>query len=226
MEEIDIKELFDYFKSKVLWIAIILVSSIIIGNIYTLITRVPEYKSNASIVLVSENKDSNPSYNNSEQQLNKNLVGTYSQIIKSKTVLEKVIENLKLKLNYNQLKNKITVQAVENTEIIEIYVTDKNAEDATKIANETSKVFVDEINKFYKLNNVTILDEAVDATKPYNVNLIKDNAIYSVIGIVLSCGLIFIVFYFDSSVKTVDEIENKIGLTVIGSVPKVGKESL
>ena len=40
-------------------------------------------------------------------------------------------------------------------------------------------------------------------------------------GLVLSCGLIFIVFYFDTSIKTSEEIENKLGLTVLGVVPKV-----
>ena len=85
-------------------------------------------------------------------------------------------------------------------------------------------MFVSEINKFYKLNNVTILDKAEDAKTPYNVNYLKDNAIYTIIGLVFSMGIIFIIFYFDTSIKTSDEIENKLGLTVIGTVPRVGKE--
>ena len=146
------------------------------------------------------------------------------EIIKSKAVLDKVIKNLKLKNSYSELKSKVTVQAVENTEIIDIYVSDANTKKATKIANEISKVFVSEINKFYKLNNVTILDKAEDAKTPYNVNYLKDNAIYTIIGLVFSMGIIFIIFYFDTSIKTSDEIENKLGLTVIGTVPRVGKE--
>ena len=85
-------------------------------------------------------------------------------------------------------------------------------------------MFVSEINKFYKLNNVTILDKAEDAKTPYNVNYLKDNAIYTIIGLVFSMGIIFIIFYFDTSIKTSDEIENKLGLTVIGTVPRVGRE--
>ena len=224
MEEIDLKELFDYFKSKIVWVIVIIFAVLIIGNVYTLLTRVPLYRTNASLVLVSENNNTNAVYKNSEQQLNKNLVATYSEIIKSKAVLNDVISNLKLKMTYVELKRKITVEAVENTEIIYIYVVDKNAKKASIIANEISNVFVSKINSYYKLNNVTILDKAEIVKKPYNINYLKDNVIYLLVGVVLSCGVIFLFFYFDTTIKTSNEIENKLNLTVIGTVPKIGKE--
>lgn len=225
MEEIDLKELFDYLKGKIIWIILAVFFAVIVGNVYTIITRVPMYKTNVSLVLVSEkNGDGNEVYNSSEQQLNKNLVGTYSEIAKSKTVLNKVIKNLDLDISYTDLKNRIEVTSVENTEIINIYVSDKNPKMATITANEIANVFVTEVNNFYKLNNVNILDEATNVKTPYNVNYVKDNIIYVLIGIVVSLGVLFIIFYFDSSIKTSDEIEKKLGLTVIGSVPKARKE--
>ena len=60
--------------------------------------------------------------------------------------------------------------------------------------------------------------------KPYNVNYLKDNLIYTAIGFVLSSGIIFIKFYFDTSIKTSEEIENKLGMTILGIVPKVEGE--
>ena len=223
MEEIDLKEMFDYFLGKVSWIIIAVALAVAIGNFYTVFTRVPMYKSTTSLVLVSENKDST-SYNTSEQQLNKNLVGTYSEIIKSKTILNEVIANLDLDYTVTQLQNRVTVSSVNNTEIIQITVADADPKVATKIANQIANVFVKEVSKFYKLNNVTVLDKAEANNKPYNVNYIKDNAIYVMIGLVLSCGIIFIFFYFDTTIKTSEEIEKKLGLNVIGIVPKVGKE--
>lgn len=225
MEEIDLKELFDYLKGKIIWIILAVFFAVIVGNVYTIITRVPMYKTNVSLVLVSEkNGDGNEVYNSSEQQLNKNLVGTYSEIAKSKTVLNKVIKNLDLDISYTDLKNRIEVTSVENTEIINIYVSDKNPKMATITANEIANVFVTEVNNFYKLNNVNILDEATNVKTPYNVNYVKDNIIYVLIGIVVSLGILFIIFYFDTSIKTSEEIEKKLGLTVIGSVPKARKE--
>lgn len=223
MEEIDLRELFDYFKSKLIWIIIVLILVIGVGNVYTILTRVPMYRSETTIVLVSENK-TETTYNTSELQLNKNLVDTYSEIIKSRKVLEPVIENLGLGYTYQELKSNVSVTSVTNTEIIKIIVGDPDSELATKITDEIAKVFTTEIQQIYNLNNVTIVDKGVDAVKPYNVNFLKDNVIYIAIGLVLSCGIIFIKFYFDTTIKTSEEIENKLGLTVIGIVPRVEKE--
>ena len=222
MEEIDLKEMFDYFKSKFLWIILAIVVTIIVGNTYTVVTRVPMYRSDTTIVLVSENQTE--SYNSTELQLNKNLVGTYSEIIKSRRVLEPVIENLGLEYNYTELKNNVNVSSVTNAEIIRITVGDKDAQVATSIANEIANVFSTEVQKIYKLNNVSVVDKAVDSVKPYNINYFKDNVIYAGIAIMLSCGIIFIKFYFDTTIKTGEEIENKLGLTILGIVPKVEKE--
>lgn len=222
MEEIDLKEMFDYFKSKLLWIILTIVVTIIVGNTYTVVTRVPMYRSDTTIVLVSENQTE--SYNSTELQLNKNLVGTYSEIIKSRRVLEPVIENLGLEYNYTELKSNVNVSSVTNAEIIRITVGDKDAQVATSIANEIANVFSTEVQKIYKLNNVSVVDKAVDSVKPYNINYFKDNVIYAGIAIMLSCGIIFIKFYFDTTIKTGEEIENKLGLTILGIVPRVEKE--
>ena len=223
MEEINLEELFYYFRNKISWIIIAIILAIGIGNTFTILTRTPMYKSSTTMVLVNENKDSS-TYNTTEQQLNKNLVGTYSEIIKSRMILETVISNLKLDYTSSELASNISVEAVDNTEIIKVSVSDANEKEATSIANEIAKVFMEKIQKIYNLNNVSIIDKAEDAIAPYNVNYLKDNAIYILVGLVLSCGTIFIFFYFDTTIKSSEEIESKLGLNVIGSVPKVGKE--
>lgn len=223
MEEINLEELFYYFRNKISWIIIAIILAIGIGNTFTILTRTPMYKSSTTIVLVNENKDSS-TYNTTEQQLNKNLVGTYSEIIKSRMILETVISNLKLDYTSADLASNISVEAVDNTEIIKVSVSDANAKEATSIANEIAKVFMEKIQKIYNLNNVSIIDKAEDAIAPYNVNYVKDNAIYVLICLALSCGTIFIFFYFDTTIKSSEEIESKLGLNVIGTVPKVEKE--
>jgi len=221
MEEIDLRELFEYFKTKLLSIIIIVILVITVGNIYTTLTRVPLYKSDTTIVLVSE---ANTQNNYTDLQMNKNLVDTYSEIIKSRKVLNPVIKNLKLKYSYNELKSSVSVSSVTNTEIIRVSVSNKNPKKAKEIANEIGIVFTDKIQKIYNLNNVSIVDTAIESKTPYNINYIKDNIIYIAIGLVLSCGLVFIKFYFDTTIKTSEEIENKLGLTILGIVPKVEKE--
>lgn len=217
MEEINLKEVYTYFKFRILWILIAIVAIVVIGNIYTIITRVPMYQSNTTLVLVGESKKG---YSQSDSVLNQNLIGTYSQIITSRTVLSQVIDNLKLKTTTESLSKNITTSSVEDTEIIKITVNSSKRKEAAKIADEVATVFSKEVQDIYNLENVTIIDKAEVATSPYNINYVKDNIIYLMIGIVLSFGVVFVMYYFDTTIKSSEVVEEKLGLPVIGIVPK------
>ena len=175
MEEINLKEVYSYFKTKILWILLAVIVIVVIGNIYTILTRTPMYQSNTTIVLVGESKKE---YSQTDSILNQNLISTYSEIIKSRKVLSQVIDNLDLKMSTEELSQNITTSSVEDTELIKITVSNKNAKTARKITDEVAEVFSDEIKDIYNLENVAIIDKAELAKSPYNVNYIKDNVIY------------------------------------------------
>ena len=221
MEEINLKEVYSYFKTKILWILLAVIVIVVIGNIYTILTRTPLYQSNTTIVLVGESKKE---YSQTDSILNQNLISTYSEIIKSRKVLSQVIDNLDLKMSTEELSQNITTSSVEDTELIKITVSNKNAKTARKITDEVAEVFSDEIKDIYNLENVAIIDKAELAKSPYNVNYIKDNVIYIMIGIILSFGVVFIIYYFDTTIKSSEVVEEKLGLTVIGVVPKEERE--
>ena len=221
MEEINLKEVYSYFKSRLLWMILAIVMIVIIGNVYTILTRVPMYQSNTTIVLVGESKKG---YSQTDSQLNQNLIGTYSEIITSRKVLQQVIDNLKLKMTVDELSQNITTSSVEDTEIIRITVNNEKKKMAAEIANEVADVFSDEIQDIYNLENVAIIDKAEVAKEPYNINYVKDNVIYLMIGVVLSFGVVFVMYYFDTTIKSSEIVEEKLGLTVIGIVPKESKE--
>ena len=217
MEEINLKEVYSYFKSRLLWMILAIVMIVIIGNVYTILTRVPMYQSNTTIVLVGESKKG---YSQTDSQLNQNLIGTYSEIITSRKVLQQVIDNLKLKMTVDELSQNITTSSVEDTEIIRITVNNEKKKMAAEIANEVADVFSDEIQDIYNLENVAIIDKAEVAKEPYNINYVKDNVIYLMIGVVLSFGVVFVMYYFDTTIKSSEVVEEKLGLPVIGIVPK------
>lgn len=221
MEEINLKEVYSYFKSRLLWMILAIVVIVIIGNVYTILTRVPMYQSNTTIVLVGESKKE---YSQTDSQLNQNLIGTYSEIITSRKVLQQVIDNLKLKMTVDELSQNITTSSVEDTEIIRITVNNEKKKMAVKIADEVASVFSEEIQDIYNLENVAIIDKAEVAKEPYNINYVKDNVIYLMIGVVLSFGVVFVMYYFDTTIKSSEIVEEKLGLTVIGIVPKESKE--
>ena len=221
MEEINLGELFKFFISKIKYIIFAVVLCIFVGFIYFNFALTPMYHSSTTLILVSDNNQQNSAMIQSEVNLNKNLVTTYSEIVKSRVVLSQVIKDLKLKEDVASLQKKISVTSVENTEIIKIQVSDKNNKVAQKIANTTAKAFMEQVKKIYNLTNVSTIDEAILETKPYNIHLIKQLFIAAFVGLIGSMGIVFLFFYFDTTIKSSKDIEDKIGLPVVGSVPIV-----
>lgn len=217
METIDLKELFEYYKSK-FGIVILFVALVgILGCLYGLFIQKPMYKSSTSIVLISEAKDNSQlTYN--DVSVNQNLVSTYSEIVKSKRILNQVINNLNLDYSYGALSNNIEVSSVTGTQIIKITVTDENSKTAMKVANEIAKVFSKEIPELYNISNVNVLDTAEVASSAYNVNIAKQSTIFLLAGLVLGLGVVFVMYYFDRSVKNASQIEDKLKLPVLATV--------
>lgn len=217
METIDLKELFEYYKSKLGVVILFVVLVGILGCLYGLFIQKPMYKSSTSIVLISEAKDNSQlTYN--DVSVNQNLVSTYSEIVKSKRVLSQVINNLNLNYTYGTLSNNIEVSSVTGTQIIKITVTDENSKTAMKVANEIGKVFAKEIPELYNISNVNILDTAEQPSSAYNVNITKQSAISLLAGLVLGLGVVFVMYYFDRSVKNASQIEDKLKLPVLATV--------
>ncbi len=220
MEEINLKELWRYFISKFYIILMVVVGCLLVGNIYLAFFQVPLYESNTSLIFANEK-----GITQSDINLNKSLISTYNEFIKSKKVLNQVIDNLNLKVGYGTLSKRVSATAVSDTQLIRIVVSDESPQTARDIANEISKVFAKEIAEYYKVDNISVVDEASISSTPYNINATKQNVIYLVVGFVLGFAIIFISFYFDTSVKDIKTIEDKLNLTVLGTVPKVGEKN-
>ena len=121
MEQIDLADFFRYYLSKFIIVIIIVLAAISAGNIYNLLTRKPLYESNTTIVL-ARNTEGAGTYTQNDSQLNQKLVSTYSEIIKSRKVVSKVINNLDLDYSIGELQSRISVSSINNTEIIKITV--------------------------------------------------------------------------------------------------------
>ena len=225
MDEVSLKELLRYVLSKFYIVASITVVVVLVGEIYSTYIKTPLYKSTAKLVLTSSQGDSASSaVTNTDVTLSNNLVKTYSEIITSREVLSKVIGNLKLATNAEELAEKVTVSSVSNTQIIILSVSDTDAEQAEKVANEIAKVFKAEIVNLYKIDNVQIVDKAQKADAPYNVNVLKQTLQFLAVGLALGIGVVLVMFYLDNTIKNSQIVEEKVGLVVLGVVPKVGRK--
>ena len=223
MEEINLKDLFGYFLKKVPIILLVTSLFLAVGIIYTLVIKTPLYKGDTTLILVKQESGYDTpttSQTQSDILLNQKLVTTYSELIKSRKVLNQVISILELDCSSSELSKKISVSSVKDTEIIKISVSDEKAKEASRIANTIADVFKYEVMDIYNLQNVTIIDKAEVQDSPYNIEVMKSAVIFFALGFMLSVGVIFVIYYFDTSIKSSEEIENRLGVPVIGNVPK------
>lgn len=197
---------------------------LIIGTVYTFLFVTPKYKSYTSLVLArsestKENETDTSTITQTDITLNQKLVSTYSELVKSKNVLREVIKNLNINESEENLKDNITVSAVKDTELIQITVTNYYPDRASDIANEIAKVFTKKVGEIYNINNVYIVDEAERANTPYNINHIKDIAIFIAIGLIVSVGYVLISNLLDTTVKSAEDIEKELGVVALASIP-------
>lgn len=223
MEEVNIKDLFSFFVSKIRIIILVTLLVVLIGAIYSMFFQTPMYEANTRLVLTgvaeANKSNANSATTLNDVNLNSKLVATYREIIKSKTLLKDVINTLDLDYTADSLSKNISVSTVSDTEMIIITVTSMKAEETATIANELAKVFSEQIREIYKIENISIIDKAEVPTAPSNINIIKQVIIYVLIGIVLACAIVFLMFYFDTTLKDGSQVE-KLGLTVLTTIPE------
>ena len=223
MEEINIKELLAYYKTRILYIILITLLVLVVGFFYKVLVEKPKYESKTTLILAGFNntskKDDEDAIDNNELMINQKLVTTYQQITKSEKVLSKVIKKLDLNYSIEELASHVSVASVTDTEIIKITVYDENPKNAYEIATEIADVFSAEVKSIYNVSNVSILDPARMPTKRSNMGMVKSFILFSLIGLVLGFGFVTILYYFDTTIKTTEQIEGKFDVPILGSVP-------
>ena len=216
-EDIDIKRILNIILSKKIFIILIMIVSLAVGYVYSYYYKVPEYKSSVT-VLLGKNVDKQDSQKVTQYDLslNTSLITTYISIAKSDDVISKVIENLNLNYSTKELQNKVNVTQIDDSQIIEISVSNTNGETAMKVANEIADVFISKVKDIYNLQNINVIDKAEVQNVPYNVNHIKDLLMFGMFGIILSGILVFIFYIFDDSIKDEKDISDYLKLEPIG----------
>lgn len=233
MEELDIIELLYALKNKIKYIVITVVVFALLGLIYSKFLVTPMYKSSTTFVLSkskditmqSENNTNSEAITQNDITLNSKLVSTYSEIIRSKTIAKEVINSLGLDMTISEFISGVSVTSKDDTELIEITVSNSDSKLSADIANSLAEVFREKVNEIYKIDNLSVIDVAEPSDVPYNIGTIKNILLFAVIGLVLSCGIVFIFVYFDDTIKDEKDIESLLNIPVIASIPKLEDES-
>lgn len=222
MEEINVKEFLKYLKKYIILIVIVVILSITGICVYNANIKVPEYTTYTTIVLTQSNETqiNNTTITQNDILLNQKLVATYSQIIKSKLVLEQVISETGIDYKVKELEKNVSVTALKDTEILKISVTDPNKKRAVKIANTIAEIFSEEVSKLYKIDNINVVDVAEVSNEVSNNTFVRDVFLALFISLFGIVGILFVIYYFDDTIKLTENLEEEIGMPVVAKIFK------
>ena len=182
-----------------------------------------EYQSTSRIYVVSRQNQDNNALTNSDLQAGSYLVKDYREIILSQNVLRQAIDELKLDMTPAELSKKINVSVPSDTRILSITAKDGDPKEAAGIANGLRNVAAEKIISVTKVSDVTTLDEAEVPQLPSSPNIRRNVLLGFVAGTGLMVVLLVVVEVLDDRVKRPEDIEELMGLTLLGIVPDIKK---
>ena len=215
VEEIDLLEIF--FALVHNWRALLLgtlIGAFVFGLVHVIFIK-PAYQANTELYITSN--DSMISLQ--DLQIGTAIAEDYRFIITSRSVLNKVIEDLQLDLDYDQLKKMITVTNPSNTRMLNISASSTDPELAANVANEFATVVSNYISDTMKTDKPSIMSVALVPTNPYNISRLKAMLIGAMLGFLIVAAAVTVIMLTDDRVKNAEDIYKYTGLTNLAIVP-------
>ena len=226
----DISEVLGGIKDKWKNIVLIVLSFLLISSIYNIFFINKEYEANVKIFIGKQKfKNITETYNNEEINLYQRLITTYSEVIKSKKLINESIKGSKMNylqdkyknINYDLFMENLTVNPIANTQIIEIKYKSLNPQQSYDLLYSITENLISYSKELYPNVNITILEQVhVNLNQLMNKKL-TIIGLGLILGLIVGIGGIIGVMYLNNTYKNQKSLEEEIGLTVIGVIPKI-----
>jgi len=224
--EINVIELFFALLNNIV-IIILTALTFAFAAYYVTGTLVDKKFQSTTKLYVVQQKDQNSSISYSDLQTGTQLTKDYAQLIKSRAVANKVIADLDLPNSYPDMKNitpqkllsMITVSTATDTRVLSITITDTNPTRAQDIANSVRRAAATQIKTVMNIDEVNVMDEANLPEAPSSPNRLKDTLLAGIVGFVIAAAITVIIELLDDTIKTPDDVERYLGISVLGSIP-------
>ncbi|HCX65160.1 MAG TPA: hypothetical protein DHN33_08125 [Eubacteriaceae bacterium] len=224
LEEIDLKQLWFMLKNNYLWIVNFALVAIILASIFSFFIADKQYESYTTLMLGKprdyQSESASSEITQSDIQLNQALVDTYSEIVKSRVVTSRVIEELDLQMTTDNLAQMVTVNTVNNTEIIQITVRSTDPILSAQIANQMATTFSNYVSDLMQIDNINVVDAAVASNQAVEPRTRLNIVIAAVLGLMLGVFFVFVREYLDTRIKTPDEVSALSKYPVLSVIPK------
>lgn len=216
----ELKQYFNILMKRVWLIILLPLVATALSAYVSISTYKPVYAANATLYVISTNVDDKRNMTYGDIMVDQQLVKDYRELIKSRTVTSDVIKDLNIKgIAPEDLAKQIKVSSKNETRLLNIEVVNSSAKMAMKITNKVSEVFVKKATELMKVDNVSIIDAAQTPDTPVQSNVYVKIAIGLFIGLLMAVGIVFLIEYLDDTIKSSEDVEKHLGLTVLGTIP-------
>ena len=215
--EIDLVELLGVILHN-LWI--IIVSGVIVAAAALLVSYfiiTPKYESVTKIYVISKTNADTMTY--SDLQAGSTLTKDYKELVKSRPVLEEVLAETGIDVELKDLEAQITVEVPQDTRIVSITVEDKDPYEARIIADSVRIAASKHIREVMDTEAVNVVEEASLPIEKSSPSILKNTAIGYAVGLFLAIAIVIINYIMDDTIKTPDDVEKFLGVSVLGSIP-------
>lgn len=226
----DISEVLGGIKDKWKNIVLIVLFFLLISSIYNIFFINKEYEANVKIFIGKQKfKNITETYNNEEINLYQRLITTYSEVIKSKKLINESIKGSKMNylqdkyknINYDLLIKNLTINPIANTQIIEIKYKSLNPQQSYDLLYSITENLISYSKELYPNVNITVLEQVHVNLKPLMNKKLTIIGLGLILGLIVGIGGIIGVMYLNNTYKNQKSLEEEIGLTVIGVIPKI-----
>ncbi|MFT8887481.1 MAG: Wzz/FepE/Etk N-terminal domain-containing protein [Ethanoligenens sp.] len=219
-QELDLERIFMILKKGWRLVLVVAVLGLVVGFCSSKWLIAPQYASSTMLVVNAANtQNTTTTITNDQLTTAQELVNTYSVILKSDTVLDQVISDLNLNTDVNAFSKRITVEGVNQTQVLKITVRDKNPQMSKNIANDIAHVAPGIIIKTVKAGSVEIVSAAKLELKPVFPNITLFSIGGLIIGLVGALLVIIVRDLLDNSFDSDQDVEDRLGISVIGVIP-------
>ena len=218
-EVIDLTEILSAVRQHLLELIFVTLVAALVGFTASKFLMNPKYDSSA-LMIVNTWQDVNANVTSDQINSATKLVSTYSIIIKSDTVLQQVIDNLGLNLTYAKLNKRVTVAAVDDTQVMKITVQSDSPEWARQVCEQIITVAPDVIKEAVEAGSVKVISNPSLATEPVSPNIMKNTMLAAAVGFVLVIGIIVLQVLLDNKINTEEDVTKYLDMTVLGVIPQ------
>lgn len=216
---INVNKIMHAIKKVWMYCALIIALSALCAYGITTYVIPKTYEAIAKVIVVSNQNRSDYAMSYADIQVSQKLTDTYAQIMLSERISDMVVQRLSDKIDTQEYRNHVKVNANSNTEIMNITVTHTDPTLAAILANEIVHVFLHEISTIMPINNVSILNQAKVPIQHKSPSLMLNIAIGLIIGLGLCGLLILVLLYTDRRIKQADDLVDIVSYPFIGSIP-------